>query len=367
MNKPLLLLSIFLVLLTGLTRVAAQTLSSSPTISFSHGTGFNDNIADDGDGGSVNITDFNIQVIPINSSGAKLTADPLEHHAEDWNGPPMVTYGDMNPLYGWSIKSANGADFSLVSFDFNDWGDWGGGTYVVQAFRNGASLGTVTVGANTNNNMVRVASPGVLTSVFQNVDEVRVYELGGAGSWVGINNIRVASPVSPLPVTWLSFTARPEGNGVLLNWSTAKEQNTRDFEVQHGDGRSWNPVATINAAVNSNEEAHYNYRHTTLVSGMQYYRILQRDLDGKESYSKVLAVNVGGAENGFNVYPNPVVNRQITLEVEKEGKLQLFTSAGVQVLEKSLQPGVQQLQLPLLQKGFYLLKSGMKTERILVD
>jgi len=368
MKKTLLLLFVHLVLLTGFTRVAAQTLSSSPTLSFSNATGFGDNIAQDGEGGSVAITDIDIQAMPINSSGAKLMADPLEYHdMADWGVVPMITYGGINSFYGWSIKSANGAEFSLVSLDFNDWGEWSGALFTAQAFRNGLSLGTVSFTGNMDGNMVNLANPGKLSSIFQNVDEVRVYKQSGAGSWVGINNIRVSSPVSTLPVTWLSFTAKCEGNGVLLNWSSASEQNTKDFEVQHGNGRGWNRVALVNAAVNSADVKRYSYLHNTVASGVHYYSIVQHDMDGKESYSKVLTVNFNGTQNRLSVYPNPVVNRQVTVEVEKEVKVCLFTATGKLVLEKSLQPGAQLLQLPSLQKGFYVLKAGEKTERIVVQ
>lgn len=368
MKKTLLLFFVNLVLLTGFTRVAAQTLSSGPMLSFSNATGFGDNIAQDGEGGSVAISDIDIQVMPISNSGAKLTADPLEYHdMADWNVPPMITYGGTNSFYGWTIKSGNGAEFSLVSFDFNDWGEWSGNLFTVQAFRNGSSLGSVSFAGNMDNNMVHLANPGVLSSIFQNVDEVRVYKQGGANSWVGINSIKVSSPVASLPVTWLNFTARGESNGVLLNWSTAREQNTRDFEIQHGDGRGWDRVATVHAAVNSGDVEHYSYLHNTVAHGVHYYRILQRDVDGKESYSKVIAVDFSGAQNRLSVYPNPIANGQITVEVEKEEKARLFTATGKLVLERQLLPGVQQLQLPFLQKGFYFLKAGEKTERIMVQ
>ena len=59
-------------------RVSASLLSTSPTITFSSNTGFGDNIATDGEGGSEAISDIDIQTIPITSSaGAKLTDDPL--------------------------------------------------------------------------------------------------------------------------------------------------------------------------------------------------------------------------------------------------------------------------------------------------
>src|SRR6478609_6601391 len=85
------------------------TLASGPTLFFSNATGFSDNIAQDGEGGSVTITDLDLQIYPINSAGTKLTADPLQYHdgkESGWTGyPAIITYGDANAMYGWTLKS----------------------------------------------------------------------------------------------------------------------------------------------------------------------------------------------------------------------------------------------------------------------
>ena len=109
MKKSLPLLLAFLSI--GFINVHAQNLSSSPTLIFSHTAGFDDNIATDGEGGAAAISDINIQVLPVNNSGTKMTADPLEFHGADWGTPPIITYGGLNPFYAWSIRSDNGADF----------------------------------------------------------------------------------------------------------------------------------------------------------------------------------------------------------------------------------------------------------------
>jgi hypothetical protein len=370
MKKTLLIVFINLLMLFSLIKVQAQALSSSPTLSFSNMTGFGDNIAQDGEGGSVAISDINIQVMPINSSGTKLTLDPLEYHDQiDWGTPAIITYGGSNPFFGWSIRSDNGSDFSLISFDFNNWGDWSGAQFTVQAFHNGSSLGTVDFAGNTDNSMIHVTNTGILTSIFQNVDEVRVYQKGGGvDSWTGLNNIKVSSPSSALPVTWLNFAASYQSTGVVLNWSTTTEQNTKDYVVQHSsDGRNWSNIATIAAAGNSSTVQQYTYVHSNILSGVHYYRVLQNDMDGRESYSKMLVVDFLNAQKSLHVYPNPVVNSQLTVKLEKKAGIQLFNAAGILVFQGQLYPGIHQLQLPNLEKGLFIIKAGEETENIIVQ
>lgn len=368
MKKTLLVLSITLFALPCFLSVYAQTLSSSPTLSFTNATGFADQIAQDGDGGSVAISDINIQVMPINSSGGLLTADPLEYHdVNDWGTPPIISYGGTLSFYGWSIKSDNGADFSLVSVDFNDWGEWSGASFAVQAYRDGASLGTVSFNGNTDNSMVQLSNTGVLTSIFLNVDEVRLYKQSG-DSWTGLNNIKVASPASSLPVTWLDFTASRRGTGILLNWSTATEQNTKDYVVQHSaNGRNWNDLTTLAASGNSTAVQQYTYLHSNILSGVHYYRILQRDMDGKESYSKVLSVDLSDDQKPFSVYPNPVVNGRLIVKLEKQAEIAVFNTAGVLVMQTQLDSGVHELQLPRFANGLYTVRAGEETRRFVVQ
>ncbi len=175
------------------------TLASGPTLLFSNATGFIDNIAQDGDGGSVTITDLDLQIYPIDKTGKKLTVDTVQYHdgkESGWSGyPAIITYGDANPMYGWTIKSADGSSFSLDSLSFLDWGNYDGATFAISAFENSISKGIVTFKGNTTGDFVRLNNTGLLTSAFKSVDEVRLYQLDGKDSYISLNNIKVSSSV----------------------------------------------------------------------------------------------------------------------------------------------------------------------------
>ena len=53
------------------------------------------------------------------------------------------------------------------------------------------------------------------------------------------NNFVAQNPGITLPVTIISFTAEKVANSVLLQWSTASEENTKDFTIQHTTGNVW--------------------------------------------------------------------------------------------------------------------------------
>ncbi len=185
-------------------------LATSPTLSFSDDSGFSDSKAVDGEGGSVTITDVNIESYPINSAGAALSVDPLEYHdGTDWAGyQAIITYGGTLKHYGWAVKSASGSNFSLQSLDFMDWGGWDGAKFVIEAFDNGSSLDTVWFSGNTNSSYVHLDLGGVLSANFGNVDEIRFYRQDGTDSWTALNNIEVSSPV----VASLSISATVDNN-----------------------------------------------------------------------------------------------------------------------------------------------------------
>src|SRR5690606_25460542 len=128
------------------------------TLSFSNTGGFSDNVVEDGEGGSASIADINIQVIPINSSGEKLTASTVEYHDDaDWGEgyPPIITYGSAIH-YGWQIKSDDGSSFALLELDFHDWGNYDGATFIIEAFKDGISKGTATFTGNTTGGYIEL-------------------------------------------------------------------------------------------------------------------------------------------------------------------------------------------------------------------
>lgn len=67
----------------------------------------------------------------------------------------------------------------------------------------------------------------------------------------------------------------------------------------------------------------------------------------------------------FNVYPNPIYDNKITINTEKETDYSLFELTGKILQSEILQLGENNVQLPNLNPGVYLLKVGNSTQRLI--
>ena len=175
------------------------------------------------------------------------------------------------------------------------------------------------------------------------------------------------SELSALPVGFLDFRATKEKNKVLLEWTTVGEENTRDFVVEHSsNGKDWNAIGTVAAAGNSNSVLYYNFTHTNPISGNNYYRLLQRDLDHLSEYSKIVLVKYAVSGQQIMLFPNPVVNGTVNIQLQQAALVMIYNSAGMLVLQKQLPAGTQQLDISYLSHGIYQVRTAMETIQLLV-
>lgn len=171
-----------------------------------------------------------------------------------------------------------------------------------------------------------------------------------------------------LPLSWLSFTAEKQAKSILLNWATAIESNTKDFLVQHStNGNQWNVIGNIVAAGNSSVQANYQFLHTSPVDGNNFYRLLQRDNDGAESFSKIIQARMGQSNDLFKIIGNPVVDGVLKVQMSRATTLSIFNANGVLVLQKQVSEGLQQIPVTILGKGNYFLKGDNQTEKFLIQ
>jgi hypothetical protein len=100
---------------------------------------------------------------------------------------------------------------------------------------------------------------------------------------------------NPLPISLVSFTARPEGREVRLDWTTASERDNAYFTVERGrDGLAFTPLLMVPGAGNSLQVLHYSDVDPLPLPGLNYYRLRQTDLDGTSTVSDVVSVWMGG-------------------------------------------------------------------------
>ncbi len=180
--------------------------------------------------------------------------------------------------------------------------------------------------------------------------------------------IATKTAMYPLPVKWGDFSVRAQGNSVQLNWTTLEETNAKHFVVEHAtDGRNFTAVGTIAAKGLSTDRTDYSFVHTTPnTGGVNHYRLLQVDEDGKTDRSVVRWVQFSkGAAVWLKATPNPMRNN-LQLNVQSEGlSVTLTDFNGKTVRTLRLQPGVHTIPVADLPAGVYnlvIFKNNQKVD-----
>lgn len=184
-----------------------------------------------------------------------------------------------------------------------------------------------------------------------------------------LNELTISDVPTTLPVTWLSFTGRKQGDVVVLDWSTATEQNTKDFEVEHSTNtQTWAILGTVNAAGNSNSPRNYTFTHNSPFKGniYNYYRIKQRDLDGQFSYSRIVSLVYGEPGADLMVYPNPATT-SLMVYLSSDEEVRITNLAGATIWKSNLPAGRHQISVAQFARGVYLLQVGNQWRKIVLQ
>ncbi len=146
------------------------------------------------------------------------------------------------------------------------------------------------------------------------------------------------------PVTWLYVKAQLLNNQTSINWATANETNTSSFEIEWSrDGLSFNKISEANAAGNSSVVTNYNFIHPNPISGFNYYRIKQIDLNGTFKYSIIVKVLQSKNIKQTIIAPNPVINVLNIIQPKSDfiRSITIYDAKGVVVLTKQINEATQ--------------------------
>lgn len=192
--------------------------------------------------------------------------------------------------------------------------------------------GPLNVDANANNNCTTAGGNGGTTIHALSTSGAVSSVIGGFSASAQYGRFSIPSfsefwlhgsnALSPLPVELITFSANCENdNLVKLKWSTATESNNDHFVIEksYGDG-SWNEIAQVQGAGNSQNIINYVYNDENYYRGTSYYRLIQVDYDGNETVYDLLSVNCNSNNSSIIVYPNPAQNN-VTVEVSSNSIL----------------------------------------------
>ena len=245
-----------------------------------------------------------------------------------WNIDRPVGTGNSTITIQW-VDALEGATFAT----------YGNGQIGVS--RNVAGSWTATVADGSN------AAANQVTATFN------------AFSPFGVGQLGVA-----LPVKFGAIKAYEKLNGIQLDWKVYSENKVKSYDVERsGDGRSYTTVGSLPALYNNTSDGDYGFFDASPLPGTSYYRIRNNDLDGKSAYSIVVRVNRNKAIMGLSLYPNPVLNRIVTLQGSDLGrgnyKISIFGANGKEIYKQLIKHNggtiSQTIELPsTISKGIYM-------------
>lgn len=195
----------------------------------------------------------------------------------------------------------------------------------------------------------------------------------GVGSSVGRDpgdlNDWVATGCSPgtgnaLPIILSAFNVNQVESDIVLTWTTSSEINSAHFSVEWStDGRSFSGLERIEAQGNSNEKINYRYIHNQPATGVNFYRLMQVDIDGSFEYSEVKTIRVTvDTEDDVIVYPT-AVEQKLSIQiptVDGEMSIEIVDMGGNIVSDITVIPTdvVQTVDMSQFASGIYVVRVG---------
>ena len=182
-----------------------------------------------------------------------------------------------------------------------------------------------------------------LENVLKN-SAVRLYSsqgCGGIGATVSPNNVygygrvdalAAVSAALSLPVEWVSFEAVAAGGAARLKWTTTNEVDCKQFNVQRSnDGLNWTEIGSVPCKGGHSLNTYEFIDHQPL-SGINYYRLKQTDLDNSYRFSPSKALSFSRSGISFRIVPEQSVHAAfIDIAGEEEGSsytLELYALDG---------------------------------------
>jgi hypothetical protein len=174
------------------------------------------------------------------------------------------------------------------------------------------------------------------------------------------SNFFIMKGSDALPVTWLGIQAQWLNSAqAKVSWQVADQQQVKDYVVQRStDGISYTDVCTVEANANTQ----YNCVLTAAANTKHYYRIWQRDLDGRSAYSRIVTLQAFDRQKRFVLIPNPASDYAVLSTGRTDVKirsLRLYNSNGVEVWAQNRKTNMGDVvQIPVYQlaAGVYSLR-----------
>lgn len=170
---------------------------------------------------------------------------------------------------------------------------------VAKVYVNNVLLNTITPSLNTALSDFKIGD-----NFTGSIDELKIFNRAlNATEVSNLYNHNTAI----LPVKLKYFVAKAQNNTAVLNWQTTSETNNSHFVVKHSiNGVDFVSLSEVSAkSVNG---ANYQYIHKHPTSGINYYQLVQIDLDGTTTDLGIKTATLNLTPHTVSLFPNPTTN-----------------------------------------------------------
>ncbi|MHA4807329.1 M36 family metallopeptidase [Flavitalea flava] len=176
----------------------------------------------------------------------------------------------------------------------------------------------------------------------------------------GSNTISTFSSV-PLPVHFLSFDARNQNKTALLHWTVNGELHVDKYVIERSaDGMNFTAIGEVSGNPSGAAAADYFFPDNQPLEGKNFYRIVEKDIDGKSTISVTKLLQFTASGMLIRLSPVPTYNHLVQMEIETSGDQTLsaclINTMGATIKVYRVKKGMNQLNLENFSKGIYFLR-----------
>ncbi len=287
---------------------------------------------------------------PVAMTASATTTDVFS--AEYFNANPhpgydtskhAATVARVSGCEYWIVQQLNGASNISLTFTYDQ--PCAGPTYIT----NPASVHIVHWNGNSWDDLGNGGYTGTQTGT--------VTTAGPVSSFSPFTLASTSLVENALPLTLLSFNAKPADNGVSLNWLTTDEKNVSHFDIERSDdGAAFTKVGAVNA-VSAGSTNNYVYFDAAPQSGANYYRLRMVDTDGRFEFSKIVSVRFSGM-SAVTIYPVPAKSVITVQFAEQFKQLEITDISGRVLIRKNITHQSEQVDISRLARGLYYIRLG---------
>jgi hypothetical protein len=112
----------------------------------------------------------------------------------------------------------------------------------------------------------------------------------------------------------ISFSAHAKEHNVEVTWNVVYEKNMHQYEVERSmDGKLY--TRRFMMVAGNKDSSTYNWEDKDVLPGYYYYRLKSISNTGKVAYTESVKVLVGDGNSSIKIYPNPIKNGIINLQM----------------------------------------------------